>query len=61
VRSDGDGKSQRTGGGHHAIGCVDVVFDQHGNAVERAARAFLAHLLVECFGDGQRVGVELND
>ncbi len=58
---DGAGKGKRSGGGHHAIGSIDVVFDEYGNAVQRAARAFLMALLVESIGDRQRVGIQLDN
>jgi hypothetical protein len=43
------------------IGRADVVFDQHGNAVQRSARAVASALLVERIGDGQRIGIEFDD
>jgi hypothetical protein len=38
---------ERTGGGHHSIGGINVVFDQYGNAMQRPARAFRFALLIE--------------
>ena len=61
ARRDGAGESERAGGGHHAIGGIDVVLDENGNAVQRAARPFVAPLFVERIGDRQRVGIELDD
>ena len=51
---------QRSGRGLHAVGGVDVVFDQDGNAVQRAARALGFALLVEGLRDGQGVGIEFD-
>ena len=51
---------QRAGGGGHAVGGVQVVFDQDGNAVQRATRAFFLPLLVQRLGDGEGIGVDLD-
>ena len=52
---------ERAGGGHHSVGGIDVVFDQHRDAVHRAARAFGFALLIEGIGDGECVGIHLDD
>ena len=58
---DGALERERSGGRRHAIGGVDVVLDQHRNAVKRSAQASGLPLGVECIGDGEGVGVELED
>jgi hypothetical protein len=50
-----------TSASDHAIRGVDVVFDQHRDAVKRSARALGFPLGVERVRDGQRVGVDLHD
>ena len=48
---------QRARGGEHAVAGVDVVLEQHGNAVEWPP---FARLGVKLVGDRQRVGVQLD-
>ena len=52
---------QRTGGGLHAIGRIDVVLDEHRNPVQRAPGTFRAPLGIECVGDRSCVGIDLDD
>ena len=52
---------QRAGRGRHPVGGVDVVLEQHRNAVQRAARRPWPPAPVELLGDGERVGVGLDD
>ena len=54
-------QGQRAGRRLHVVGGVDVVLDQDRDAVERPARAFLRALPVELAGDGQGVGIHLDD
>ncbi len=51
---------QRAGGSLHAVGCIDVVFDQDRNAMHRAAWTFLLPLTIQGVGDGERVGIGLD-
>jgi hypothetical protein len=52
---------QRAGGRRHAVAGVDVVLEQHGDAVQRTARARTPALTVELGGDRRGVGVDLED
>ena len=54
----GADERERPGGGHHLVGGIDVVFDEHGDAVQGAARTFGLAFLIERIGDGEGVGVE---
>ena len=45
----------------HGIGGVDVVLDQHGNAVQRPAHFSVLAFRVELVGDLQCIGIELDD
>ena len=54
-------ESQRARGGGHAVGGVDVVLEEDGHAVQRPARSAGLPLGVERVGDGQRLGVGLDD
>ena len=54
-------EGERAGGGRGAVAGVDVVLDQDREAVQRAAGALRPALGVERVGDGQRVGVGLDD
>src|SRR5262249_9204363 len=60
-RRPGTEERERPGRGLHLVGRVDVVLDQDGNPVQRAAGALLLALLVEVGGDGQGVRVHLDD
>ncbi len=51
---------QRASGGLHPVRCVDVVFEQNRDAVERPSRATLRTFAVERIGDFKRVGVHLD-
>src|SRR5207245_9097820 len=53
-------QSQRARRGAHPVRRIDVVLDEQGNAVQRAARAFLPAFLVQGVGQGQDVGVDLD-
>ena len=57
LRSD---QRQRSRRGLHAVGCVDVVFDEDGNAVQRPAGAFRLALGIELFGYGKRVRIHFD-
>ena len=52
---------QRSGRGHHAIRRIDVVFDQHRDAMQRATRAFGLALLIERVGNGERIRIQFDD
>ena len=52
---------QRTSSCHHAIGSIDVVFDQNRYAMQRPAKMFLFAFLVELLGDAERVGIYLDN
>ena len=52
-------QGERPGRRPRSPGGVDVVLDEHGDAVQRAARASRAPLFVELAGDGARIGIEL--
>ncbi len=45
----------------HGIGRGDVVLDQDGNAVQRAAELSLPALLVQLLGNGDGIGIGFND
>src|SRR5271155_785001 len=60
VLGGGTGEGQGTGGSHHLIAGVDVVFDHHRNAVERAADAFFLAFAIEGGGDRLGFGIELD-
>ena len=54
----GSFERQRSGGGGHAVGRIDVVFDKDGDAVQRPSRAPGFPFPIERIGDGERVGIE---
>jgi hypothetical protein len=54
-------KCQRSGGGLHAVGGIDIVFDQNRNSVQRTADVSFFSFLVEGIGDGQSVGIDFDD
>jgi hypothetical protein len=60
-RRDRSLERERPRGRLHAVVRRNVVLDQDGDAVERAARALRLSLEVEGVGGGQRVGIDLND
>ncbi len=49
------------GGGGHFVGGAEVVLDEDGDAVERAAEAFGRLFGVKSGGDGEGVGIEFDD
>ncbi len=49
---------QAASGGRHRVGGLDIVLDQHRNAVQRSAHPPRPTLGVERLGLGQRVGIE---
>jgi hypothetical protein len=55
------GHGERAGGRQHTVGGVYVVFNENGDAVQRPADAARPALAVERVGDGERVGVRLDD
>src|SRR5215469_1156060 len=57
-RWSGTDKSQRSGGGLHAVCSSDVVFDQNGNAMQRSLGILGA--AIEIIGDGLRLGIGLD-
>src|ERR1700730_11880369 len=55
----GAGQSARTGGGHHAVGGIDVVLNKDGDPVHRSARAFGLALAIERVSNGENIRIEL--
>ena len=55
----GADQSERTGGGHHAVGGIDVVLNKYGDPVHRSARAFGLALAIERVSNGESVRIEL--
>ena len=60
-RRNGAFERQRAGRGGHPVGGVDVVLEQHRDAVERPARSLGGPLLVERLGQRERLRVGLDD
>ena len=54
-------EGERSGRRLHPVGRVDVVLDDDGDAVEGPPRSLLLALPVELAGDGQGVGIRLDD
>ena len=54
-------EGQGAGGGAHAVVSINIIFDQDGDAVERAAGTFFFAFFVEGFGDGEGVGIGFDD
>ena len=52
---------ERAGARVHAVGGVNVVLDEHRNAVQRAANAPGFSLCIALLGDAHRVGIALDD
>ena len=61
LRRDGACQGQRSRGRLHAVTGVDVVLDEHGHAVERATRALRSTFVIQCPGDGDGLGIDLDD
>src|SRR5581483_9567167 len=61
ARGLGAEQRERAGGRVHAIGRVEIIFDQHRHTVERTAHVTGAAFAIERVGDGQRFGVDLDD
>src|ERR1700731_2598899 len=55
----GADQSERTCGGHHAVGGIDIVLNKDGDSVHRSARAFGLALAIERVSNGESVGIEL--
>jgi hypothetical protein len=53
-------QGERTRRGHHAVGRIYVVFDENGDAVKWSAHSVPLAFPVECIGDRERVGIDLN-
>ena len=52
---------QRSRRGLHPVAGVDVVLEEQRDAVQRTARLAARALRIELLGDGQRIGIELDD
>src|SRR5213075_1618289 len=52
---------QRTGRRRHPIVRIDVVLDEHGNAVQGSAQPSGFALAIKSVSDGQRVWVQFDD
>jgi hypothetical protein len=52
---------QRTGARAHAVGAGDIVLQEHGNAVQRAAQLAGGAFAVHLGGDLERVRIGFDD
>ena len=54
-------QGQRRGSGLHAVGGIDIIFDQDGNPVQQSAYLPCLALRVESIGDFQGIRIQLDD
>src|SRR5208337_3041333 len=52
---------QRSGCRLHAVGGIDVAFNKNRNSVQRSAHALLSSFLIERVGNGEGVGINLDN
>src|SRR5260370_16250152 len=56
----GADQSERTGGGHHAVGGIDVVLNKDGDPVHRSVRAFGLALAIEPVTNSESFPIDSN-